>query len=439
LAPGVARCNPHPAGTTGCPIDAYILATIGFGALILLVAWLPLVLDRLPLSLPIVCVLIGAVVFSIPGVGIRIVPGEAPEATQRLSEVVVLVALMGAGLKLDRPFGLARWQLVWRLLGIAMPLSILAIALVLVVGLGLPVASALLLAAALAPTDPVLASDVQVGPPRTGQEDDVRFSLTAEAGLNDGLAFPFVALAIAVSAILADRHPVGTELVDWVLYDVLWRIAAGVAVGWLVGRFLGWLTFRLPRRTRLSTTGDGFVALGITFIAYGVTEAAHGYGFLAVFVAALTLRAVERNHHYHERLHDFIEQSERLLIMVVLLLFGGALASGLLAPLGWADIGAAVVIILVVRPLTAGLSLVGSGRPRLERALIAFLGIRGVGTIYYLAYALDGSSFEGAERLWAIAGLIILLSVFIHGVTATPLMAALDRRAHKSGRRGGTI
>jgi NhaP-type Na+/H+ or K+/H+ antiporter len=389
-------------------------------------------LHRLPLSLPIVCVLIGAVAFSVPGVGIRMMPGDAPEATRRLSELVVLVALMGAGLKLDRPFGLRRWHLVWRLLGIAMPLSILAITLVLVGGLGLPLASALLLAASLAPTDPVLASDVQVGPPRTGEEDDVRFSLTAEAGLNDGLAFPFVALAIAVATIAGDGRPLGPELVHWVLYDVLWRIAAGIAFGWLVGRLLGWLTFQLPQRTRLSATGDGFVALGITFIAYGVTEAAHGYGFLAVFVAALTLRAAERNHQYHERLHDFIEQSERLLIMMVLLFFGGALASGLLAPLGWPEIAVALTVLLVVRPLAAGLSLVWSGRPPLERGLIAFLGIRGVGTIYYLAYALGHASFAEAERLWAIAGLIILLSVFIHGATATPLMAALDRRTAKN-------
>jgi sodium/hydrogen antiporter len=115
---------------------------------------------------------------------------------------------------------------------------------------------------------------------------------------------------------------------DWVLVDVLWKLAAGLAVGWVVGRLLGWLIFHLPNRAKLSRTGDGFVALGITCLAYGLTEMAHGYGFLAVFVAALGIRAAERNHSYHEKLHDFVEQLERLLMMMLLVIFGGAIVAG---------------------------------------------------------------------------------------------------------------
>ncbi len=219
-------------------------------------------------------------------------PLENRYITERMTEFVVIVALMGAGLKLDRPVGWRSWMITWRLIGIAMPLTIAGIALLGWELLGLGLASALLLGAALAPTDPVLASDVQVGPPQSGEEDDVRFALTSEAGLNDGLSFPFVYLAIAISL----SHVTGEPwLRQWLLVDVVWKLAAGIGVGWLVGKVMGYLTFRLPKRAQLSRSGDGFVALGITCLGYGLTELANGYGFVGVFVAALTLRSGNAN------------------------------------------------------------------------------------------------------------------------------------------------
>ena len=179
-------------------MDPYIVLLAGTGALILLVAWLPMALKELPLSLPMFCVAFGFAAFGLSA-GDTPHPLHYPAVTERLTELVVIVALTSAGLKLDRPLAWRSWILTWRLLGLAMPLSIAGIALVAYWLLGLGPASALLLGAALAPTDPVLAADVQVGPPRSGEEDEVRFTLTAEAGLNDGLAFPFVNLAIALS------------------------------------------------------------------------------------------------------------------------------------------------------------------------------------------------------------------------------------------------
>ena len=303
-------------------MDPYVVVLAGFGAVVLLTAWLPMVLKELPLSLPIVCVGLGVVIFSLPAVpGVAPHPQEHLAITQRLTEFVVLIALMGAGLKLDRALAWVTCALTWRLLGIAMPLTIALLAVLGHALLGLGAAAAILLGAALAPTDPVLASDVQVGPPGEGLEDEVRFTLTSEAGLNDGLAFPFVNLAIALALAGQTGEP---WLVKWLTVDVLWKLSAGLVAGWIVGRVLGWLTFRLPNRARLSRTGDGFVALGITCLAYGLTEMIHGYGFLAVFVAALGLRSAERNSKYHEKLHDFTEQLERLTMMMLLVLFGGA-------------------------------------------------------------------------------------------------------------------
>lgn len=179
--------------------DPYIVALTVAGVLIALVAWLPLALRRLPISLPIVCIAIGAVIFSTPSAGFDPSPSAYPYITERMTEIVVIIALMGAGLKIDRVFSIKDWGMAWRLLFITMPLSILAIMGVGIWVLGTGLVASLLLAASLAPTDPVLAADVQVGSPKEGGEDTVRFALTSEAGLNDGFAFPFVHLAIAIS------------------------------------------------------------------------------------------------------------------------------------------------------------------------------------------------------------------------------------------------
>jgi len=415
-------------------MDSYIAALVCIGLLILLVAWLPMVLKELPLSLPIVCVLFGFGLFQIPVLEFPD-PLEYPEATERLSEFIVIVALMGAGLKLDRPLGWKSWMITWRLLGITMPLSIAAIALIGWWALGLSVAEAVLLGAVLAPTDPVLASDVQVGPPRSGEEDEVRFSLTSEAGLNDGLAFPFVNLAVAMA--LASGPEPGTWTLEWLGVDVVWKLAAGIGMGWLVGKGLGYLTFHMPNRARLSRSGDGFVSLGITLVAYGLTEMVHGYGFLAVFIAAVALRQQERAHDYHEKLHDFVEQLERLLMMALLVLFGGALARGLLEPLTWTAAVAGVVILFAVRPVAGFVGLIGTPMPRHEQAVIGFFGIRGLGSFYYLAYALNEANFGRPDFLWAVVGFIVLVSIVVHGTTVTPVMRWVDGSRTRPGEQLG--
>jgi len=406
-------------------MSAYIVVLAGFGVVVLLTAWLPMVLKELPLSLPIFCVGLGALIFAFPDLpGVIPHPNEELAIVERMSEFVVIVSLMGAGLKIDRPFGWGRWRLTWRLLGIAMPVTILALAWLGTSFLNLSLASALLLAAALAPTDPVLASDVQVGPPGDSEEDEVRFTLTSEAGLNDGLAFPFVLLAIAFA-----QDGSLASVTEWFAYAVVWKIAAGIGMGYAIGRALGWLTFHLPNRAKLSRTGAGFVALGITCVAYGLTEMVRGYGFLAVFVAALALRATKPEHDYHNKLHDFAEELERLMMMVLLVLLGGAMTGGdLFSALTWQAAVFGLLALFVVRPLAGWIGLIGTDPPPDEKAAISFFGIRGLGSIYYLAYALHHAKFDNANLLWSTAGFIILVSIVLHGVTVTPAMRHLDRR-----------
>jgi NhaP-type Na+/H+ or K+/H+ antiporter len=152
-----------------------------------------------------------------------------------------------------------------------------------------------------------------------------------------------------------------------------------------------------------------------------------GYGFLAVFVAARAIRAAERSHDYHQVLHDFAEQTERLLTVLLLLLFGGAVVSGLLAPLTWQAALTGLTLILVIRPLLGYLSLTGAPGRKAEHWVIAAFGIRGIGSFYYLAYATAHAAFPHADLLWATVGFVVLVSVIVHGIVVTPVMKLLDR------------
>jgi NhaP-type Na+/H+ or K+/H+ antiporter len=394
-------------------LDPYDLFLAALGLAVLAAAALPRLLASRPLSLPVVHLAIGGVAFWL----IQDLPTPDPigedAVVERLSEVVVIISLMGAGLRLDRPLGWRSWSLTWRLLGITMPLTIAATALLGWAGLGLAPASALLLGAVLAPTDPVLASDVQVEGPGKGddEDDEVRSTLTAEAGLNDALAFPFTNLAVALAV-------GGSWLGGWVLDDVVVKLGIGLLVGVAGGRALAWATFRGAAGTALARTSEGIVAVGATLAVYAVAEVAHGYGFLSVFVAALILRNDERGHEYHEVLHTFADGVERIGSVLLLLLVGGAVARGALGPVGLAEAAVALALVLLVRPVAGWLGLLGTSPSRHERAVIAFFGIRGMGSVYYLAHATGQADFAEAERLWAVVLATIVLSVLVHGATA---------------------
>ncbi|HSM45911.1 MAG TPA: cation:proton antiporter [Acidimicrobiia bacterium] len=413
-------------------LDLYDIALLVIGLAALGVVGLPRLLADQPLSYPIIYVAAGAVFFALP-LGFEAPdPIRLSEGTERFTEFGVIVALMGAGIGLSRPFGWSSWRTTWRLLGITMPLTIAAVAMLGWAALGLAPAAAILLGAVLAPTDPVLASDVQVpGPGEAAkkreeededeEEDEVRFALSSEAGLNDGLAFPFVNLAILIA--ISGISP-GDWWSEFLFVEVFYKVAVGIIAGLLVGRLLAFAIF--DRRSPLQHTMDGMVALAATLISYAGAELVGGYGFLAVFVAAATIRRSEWKHEYHEAMHAFVDQIERLVTAVLLILFGGAVSAGVLSALEWLDVVVAVTIIVLVRPVIGWLSLFGTDAGRLERRAIAFFGIRGVGSFYYLAHAVNEVGFSSGDRLWAIVSMVVILSVVLHGVTATPAMRRLD-------------
>ena len=407
-----------------------------FGFATLLTALLPRLLRRAPISLPMVFLGVGGLAFAVFPTLPDPDPVEYPTLTVHLTELCVIVSLMGAGLALNRPVGWHRWGTTWRLLSITMPLSMVAAGLLGWGVLGLGAAGALLLAAAVAPTDPVLATEVQVAEPVEEPDrvdDEARFALTSEAGLNDGLAFPFVYAAVAVS--VAGVSP-GGWLMHWVAVDVIWRLGIGVVMGLGTGWALRKLFFAArSERIRLAEQAEGMVALAATFLAYGLTELVRGYGFVAVFVCACTIRAGERSHTYHRVLHRYIEQLERLLTVVIIVLLGGAATTGLLAGTGWREVLVAVVFLLLVRPVTGLIGLVGGRTGPRERTVIAFFGVRGMGSLFYVAYGVQNGAFAGEQdSLWRIICLVVIGSILLHGITATPIMTYLDRRRVRAAR-----
>jgi NhaP-type Na+/H+ or K+/H+ antiporter len=413
-------------------IDRYEFALLLVGAAALLAAWLPPFVMRRPLSLPILLIAAGAMI-GVAGLGLpRIDPRQHLELTERISELVVIVALMGAGLKIDRPFSWRGWSNALRMVLIAMPLTIAAVAVVGATVAGLGLASTMLLGAVLAPTDPVLASDVQVGEPTLEEgdegdappEDEVRVTLTAEGGMNDALAFPFVYLAIR----MADGGLGRSGVAEWLLVDVVWKVAIGVAVGLLTGWAVGIIAFRPPGPlVALSETPQGFLAVAATLLAYGGAEIVSAYGFVAVFVAAVALRSSERHHEFHRELHGFVEQVENLLVVGVLLVLGAAIGGGGVAgDWWWQPIAVAFLVVFVVRPLCGWVALWRAPLARTERWTIAFFGVRGVGSVYYLAYGLSAASFAAEERLWSLTATVLVVSILVHGVSATPAMERVD-------------
>ena len=345
-------------------------------------------------------------------------PIEDHALYEKASELAVIVALFGTGLKLDRELRWRSWQTVARLLGIAMPLTIAAVALFGTQVMGLSLGAAIILGATLAPTDPVLAGDIGVGPPGDEEEREPNFAITGEAGLNDGLAFPFVLLGIVVAG---DRP--GGWFAEWVLTDVLFAIVVGVAMGAVVGYGLGATAVRLRDRHLLSSEFDGWLAIPAVLVLYGATELLSGLGFLAAFVGGVAFRRYEHGHEYNRRVHDGAETVEKFAELAVILLLGSTLTLSGLGEPGWSGWLLVPVLLLAIRPLSVVLALLGSRLPAGDRRFVAWFGVRGVGSLYYVAVAIGlGVLSDGEEKVlfWTTAACVVV-SVLAHGVTASPL------------------
>lgn len=416
-------------------LEDYNLWLVVIGLAIMAATVLPRLLGDKTLSLPIILLIAGYAVIALP-LGLEAPdPQQHGKVTEHLTELGVIIALMGAGLKIDRKPNFRKWAVTWRLLGITMVLSI---ALAAWVGWWLAAfvpASAVLLGAVIAPTDPVLASEVQVKAPQEGKgedrqngrgnEDEFRFALTSEAGLNDGLAFPFTNMAIAM--FIAGAHP-GNWFGSWLLGNVLYEMAIGILFGVGLGFLMARVLLNMPADSKLAKAMTGLGALAATLFIYGATEYAGGYGFIATFIGALAIRNYKPDHSYHKAMHILTEKMERIFTAIILIALGAAIAGGLLAPLNTSLVICALLIIFIIRPLAGMIGLIGHHTsPWQEKLAISFMGIRGIGSLFYLAYALNKEDFTGADQLWALVALVIVISTFVHGITAAPISKHLDK------------
>ena len=376
---------------------------------------------------------------------IRIDPVRSSGLIERLAEVAVLVSLFTAGLKLRISFSDRRWKLPLRLATVSMTVTVALIAAAAYYGLGLPIGAAVLIGAILAPTDPVLASEVQVE--HATDRDRLRFALTGEAGLNDGTAFPFVLLGLG----LLGGHELGPYWSRWLLVDVVWSVSAGVAAGWVTGTLVGRLVLYLRQQHQEAVGLDDLLALGLISLAYGLALLVGAYGFLAVFAAGISLRFMERNASGEDAPADvvfaatasedahiatapetapaymaaaalgFTEQLERIGEVAIVLLIGGMLTRATFAV---GDIWLVLLLFLVIRPAAVFIGAPMRGAPRLQRRLVAWFGIRGIGSVYYLMYAIQhGLPANLSGRVISITLTTIAMSAIVHGLSGSPLMS----------------
>lgn len=424
----------------------FYLWFILIGSLLTIMALSGSVLKRVPLSSSLIYLAVG-VLIGPAGLGLLVIDPLDEFSVlflERFSETVVVLSLFATGLKMRLPLRDKLWWLPLRLALISMTLTVGFVTLIGVYLLGLPLGAAVLLGAILAPTDPVLAGDVKVE--STSDNDRLRFSLTGEAGFNDGTAFPFVMLGLG----LLGLRELGEYGWRWIAIDVFWAVLAGLAVGAVLGVLTGRLVIYL-RQTHKEAVGlDDFLALGLVFLAYGLALAIHAYAFLAAFAAGYALRAVERHFSGEEASEEafaaaehaeaeeaavdeekapaymasavlgFTEQFERIGTVGMVVLIGAILYF-----LSWSPVALWFVALMffVVRPLSVGLGLLGSSSAHVQRNLMAWFGIRGIGSVYYLMYAANhGLPEDIAIRLLYLTLITIAASAALHGSSVTPLM-----------------
>jgi sodium/hydrogen antiporter len=368
-----------------------------------------------------------------------------------LTEVAVLISLFSAGIKMPVPFSLSRWRAPVLLATASMAVSVALVAAFAVWALGLPLGAGILLGAIVAPTDPVLATDVQIRHP--GDRDLLRFNLTCEAGMNDGSAFPFVVLGLG----LLGLHDLGDFGLRWMLVDVLWATVGGIAIGVAAGSALGHLASRLRGIPLRQTLLDDFLGLGLIGAVYGIAVLLHTWGFLAVFFAAVALRQTElrlareqcqidptptpgaasaRQQPLPEPLEEttvsagslvFKEHLERLSELVLVLLVGGSL---FVNSWSWPAVLLALFLFFVARPLSVLLALGAARTPWRRQAMVGWFGVRGIGSLYYLMYAIQHGLPEPlALQMVQMTLIVITLSILLHGISVKPLMGMFWRRS----------
>ncbi len=407
-------------------------------------------LERLPVTPAIIYLAVGLLVGPTMLNVFHFNPLKQSALLQVLTEVAVLISLFSAGVKMPVPVSFARWRTPILLASVSMAVSVALVAAFAYYLLGLPLGAGVLLGAILAPTDPVLATDVQIRHP--GDRDQLRITLTCEAGMNDGSAFPFVILGMG----LLGLHDLGEFGLRWALVDVLWATAAGIAIGVICGAALARLGWKLRGAPPEHKLMDDFLGLGLIGVVYGLSVLVDAWGFLAVFFAAVALRQTEvklaaaaqdcANRPQSGAIEPapssasldngpaptvsgrsliFKEHLERLSELILILLIGGTL---FVDSWTWRAVGLALFLFVVARPISVLAGLLGTRTSRPIRAMVGWFGVRGIGSLYYLMYAIEhGLPQDLALELIQLTLVAVSLSILVHGTSVKPLMGLFWR------------
>jgi NhaP-type Na+/H+ or K+/H+ antiporter len=420
------------------------------GGLLLAMGLTASILKRSPITSAVIYLAVGILVGPTVLDLFHFNPLKQSALLESLTEVAVLISLFSAGVKMPVPFSFARWTPPVLLATVSMTITVVMVAEFSYYVLGMPLGAGVLLGAILAPTDPVLATDVQVRHP--GDRDQLRFTLTCEAGMNDGSAFPFVMLGLG----LLGLHDLGDFGSRWILVDVLWATISGVTIGVVAGVVLAHVGWKLRSKPHEHELLDDFLGLGLIGVVYGLTVLVNGWGFLAVFFAAVALRQTELK--LAKAAQDafdasktqktlraygivpepeqpqtvshgslvFKEHLERLSEVVMVLLIGGTL---FLNSWSWKAVGLALFLFVVVRPVSVIFALLGTKTPWRTRGLTGWFGVRGIGSLYYLMYAIESGLPESLSlKLIQMTLIVVTLSILLHGTSVKPLMSVFWRR-----------
>jgi len=437
------------------------------GALLLAMALSSAWIRRLPISTAAIYLGVGCLLGPWGFDLLRIDLSNGAVWLERLTEVAVILSLFVGGLRLRLPITDHAWRAAYRLASVLMLASIAGVALFATVVFDLEPALALLVGAIVAPTDPVLASSVTVG--HAQDNDRLRYALSGEAGLNDGASFPFVVLGLLL------LNPFDTqELTQWALHRLLWAIPAALGLGYLLGRAIGTVAIRLRARHRDTAAPTDFLALSLIALSYAAAEQIGAWGFLSVFAAGVGLRhaelrtvkddphpdTVEHESEEHPPAETLVEPSrvteeeikqpavaagvmvaevfsfgdtlERMLEVLLVVIVGISLATHW----SWQGLLLGLTLMFVIRPFATVITLKGTPTTPLQRWLIGWFGIRGIGSIYYLAYSMTHGLDEANAN--AIADLIfpvIAISILLHGVSSQPLMEWYESRSAQLDRK----
>jgi NhaP-type Na+/H+ or K+/H+ antiporter len=404
-------------------MDSLNIALVTVGGVVLVAGLFSNPIRRAFVSTPLLALAVGILLG--PSVSGLLDPAEWGRQELILEEAARLtlgVALMGVALRLPEKFPSRNWRTLAVLLGIVMPFMWLASGFLVYVILGLPILAALLVGAVITPTDPVVSSTIVTG--EVAEENlpaEMRHTLAAESGANDGLAYPFVFLPI----LLLSRPP-GEALSHWLTHTLLWEIGGAVAFGALVGYGAGRLVEWAESRDEIEETFFLAYTIALSLLVLGAAKLLGSDGILAVFVAGLAFdQAVGGDRARQEQMQESVT---RFFILPIFVLLGLALPWQEWLDLGWSAL-LLVAAVLFLRRLPALLvlnPLLGPVRGLRKALFLGWFGPIGVAALYYATLS---QREAGVSEAWVVGGLVICASIIVHGMSAAPLSKLYGRKS----------